>query len=234
MKHLIKTLSLTFIATLALAGILAATANAAATLPSLLPKAGPGEEHILASLTSPKSTFNGSLELITSEKDEGTLEGTSLKLGLLDILFLEYKDALGTKCTGLNDTVAGSILWLGTYHLKDYNAGPTLRVALVILLTPVHFECGSAISAVLSGCVAGALTPENVKTKTLTGALVKKGEDNQIITVLNEENTATELCQLLSVTNGGKTKLSSEETTETITNFHGGTVTNGEVEVMRL
>jgi len=233
MKHL-KILGLAFIAMLSLTAILAATANAAATLPSLLPAAGAGEAHVLSSFTSKKSTFNGSLEAISSEKDEGTLEGTSLKLGLVDVLFLESKDALGTTCTGLGDATAGSILALGTYHLKDYNAGPTLRVALVVLLTPVHFECGSAISAVVSGCVAGALTPENVKTKTLTGTLVKKGEDNAIITVLNEENTATELCQLLSVTNGGATKLSSEETTETITNFKGGAVTNGEVEVMRL
>jgi len=233
MKHL-NTLGLTLIATLALTATLAATANAAATLPSLLPAAGAGEAHVLSSFTSKKSIFNGSIEAITSEKDEGTLEGTSLKLGLLDILFLEYKDALGTACIGLNDTVSGSLLWLGTYHLKDYNAGPTLRTALVILLTPVHFECGSAISMVISGCVAGTLTPENAKTKTLTAALLKKGEDNTIITVLNEEHTATELCLFLSVTNGGATKLSSEETTETITNFKGGAITNGEVEVMRL
>ena len=124
MKHLIKTLSLTFIATLALAGILAATANAAATLPSLLPKAGPGEEHILASLTSEKSAFAIGLEVYESERDEGTLEGTSLKLGLVDILFLETKDALGTACTGLNDTVSGSILALGTYHLKPKRLQP--------------------------------------------------------------------------------------------------------------
>ena len=233
MKHL-KILGMAFFAMLSLTAILAATANAAATLPSLLPKAGPGEEHVLSSFTSKESTFNSGIELISSAKDEGTLEGTSLKLGLADVLFLETKDALGTACTGLNDTVSGSVLALGTYHLKDYNAGPTLRVALVVLLTPVHFECGSSISIVVSGCVAGALTPENVQTKTLTGTLVKKGEDNAIITVLNEENTATELCQLHSQTNGGATKLSSEETTETITNFHGGTVTNGEVEVMRL
>jgi len=232
MKHL-KILGLAFIAMLSLTAILAATANAAATLPSLLPAAGPGEHH-LASFTSIKSSFNGGFELISSAKDEGTLEGTSLKLGLVDVLFLETKDALGTACTGLNDTVEGSVLALGTYHLKDYNAGPTLRVALVVLLTPVHFTCGGAISVVVSGCVAGALTPENVKTKTLTGTLLKKGEDNEIITVLNEENTTKELCQLLSVTNAEKTKLSSEETTETITNFTGTGITNGEVEVMRL
>jgi len=235
MKHLIKNLSLTFIATLALTATLAATANAAATLPSLLPQAGPGTEHILASFTSKTSEFNGGLELISSAKDEGTLEGTSLKLGLIDFLFLEYKDALGTKCTGLNDTVEGSVLWLGTYHLKDYNAGPTLRTALVILLTPVHFTCGSAVSTVISGCIAGALTPENAKTKTLTDAIVKRtSEDNEIITVLNEENTTKELCQLLSITNAGATKLSSVATTETITNFTGSGITNGEVEVMRL
>jgi len=233
MKHL-KILGLAFFAMLSLTGILAATANAAATLPSLLPKAGPGGEHILASFTSKVSTFGGGLETIESEKDEGTLEGTSLKLGLVDVLFLESKDALGTKCTGLNDTVVGSILALGTYHLKDYVANNTLLTALVVLLTPVHFECGSTISVVVSGCVAGALTPENVKTKTLTGTLAVSGKDNTIITVLNEENTATELCQLLARKNAEATELSNEKTSETITNFTGTAVTNGEVEVMRL
>jgi len=212
MKHL-KLLGLAFIAMLSLTGILAATTTAA-TLPSILPLAGPGEEHILIGFLSKVSTFNGGVEAIESKKDEGTLEGTSLKLGLIDLLFLETEATLlKAKCTGLSDTVSGSVLVLGTYHIRDYNAGPTLRVALIVLLLPVHFEC-STLSAVVSGCVAGQLTPENTLTKTLTVTLKKKSEDNEIITVLNEENTGTELCQLKSQLNGAATKLSSEETTE--------------------
>jgi hypothetical protein len=232
MKHF-KILGLAFIAMLSLTGILAATANAAATLPSLLPKAT-GEEHVLSSFTSKKSTFAGGFELIKSEKDEGTILGNSLKLGSFDLLFLETTNALGTSCTGLNDTISGSVLVLGTYHIRDYNLNGTLRTAAIFLLLPVHFECGALVNAFVSGCVAGALTPENTKTKTLTATLTKNGEDNAIITVLNEENTGTELCQLLSKNLSAATKLSSEETTETISNFQGTPVTNGEVEVMRL
>jgi len=127
---------------------------------------------------------------------------------------------------------SGSLLWLGTYHIRDYNAGPTLRVALIILLLPVHFEC-STLNFVVSDCVAGRLTPENTLTKTLTFTVKKKGEDNEIITVLNEEDTGTELCQLKFQLNGGATKLFSEETTEeTMSITQNGVPT--ELLVMRL
>lgn len=230
----IKLLGLAFIAILSLTGILAASASAAATLPSILPEPTAGTNHLLAGFTSKKSEFGNGVTKIISAKDEGTLEGTSAKLGAIDILFLETKTSGGEPCLGLTDTAAESVLALGTYHLRDYGPTQTLRVALIVLLAPVHFEC-EKILFLVTGCVAGAVTPENVLTKFLTVTLEHgfTKADNAIITVLNEEATASELCQLLAKEGAGPTKLSIEETTELASNPTKNSLAT-EVLVMRL
>jgi len=53
----------------------------------------------------------------------------------------------------------------------------------------------------------------------LSLTLAKTGSDNNIITVLNEENTANELCQLLAKEGTNATKLSAQTGTTTITGF---------------
>jgi len=235
----VKLFGMALIAILSLAGLIAAASNAA-TLPSMLPEAGPGAEHILVAFTSAESKLGGSFEGVKSKKDEGTLEINSLKLGLFDILFLETKDAIGTTCTGLNDTTAGSVLALGTFHIRDYTtSGGALLTAADILLIPVHFSCGGTL-VVVSGCVLGAMSPENTKLKggglSIKFEKASGKEDNALITVLNEGNTASENCELLSENSiNTTTKLVFEETTEgLLPAFRNGTGTEIEIEVMRL
>ena len=110
---------------------------------------------------------------------------------------------------------------LGTYHLRDYkNSAGVLKIANIFLLLPVHFSCATTL-VVVSGCVAGAATPENVLTKTLTVSLkaTSNGKDNEVVTVLNEENTANELCQLLAKEGSAATKLSVQVQESTLTGF---------------
>jgi hypothetical protein len=218
----VKILGAAFIAILALTSIAASLAQAAATLPSVLPTAGPGEKEIVSATTSSgTSTFGNGLLEITSSTSTGTQTGNAAKLGSFDVLFEKTASVLGPVCTGLSDTTKGSVLVLGTFHIRDYKEGTNLRTAAIFLLLPVHFECEGVALVVVSGCVAGALTPENVLTKTLTAKLAKNGSknDNVIITVLNETNTAEEACQLLASENGGAFKLSNEVTTQLITGF---------------
>jgi hypothetical protein len=219
----IRYLGMAVMAVLALTAIAtAATASAAATLPSILP------ENLPSKSKSGKSLFGSGATKITSQKSVGTDLPTTVKLGTFDVLFEESKDALGDKCTGLNDTKESeSILVLGTYHFRDWKKGSELRVADIFLLKPVHFECPNEKKLfVVQGCVAGDVTPVNLLTKTVTATLTKQtgnnANDNEIITVLNDENTANELCELKVAGNEGALELSSEQTTQEITFTSGG------------
>jgi len=157
----------------------------------------------------------------------------SLKSGSFTATFEEIKSVLtGTKCTGLSDETGGDVTVKGTFHIRDYKSGTELKTASIFLLAPVHFSCGETL-VVIAGCVAAALMPENTLTKTLTGTIAKTGADNNIITVLNEENTANELCQLLAKEGANATKLAHLTVSPTINGFkQGGAAV--EVLVMRL
>jgi hypothetical protein len=228
----IKILGLAFMAMLALTGVVSAV-SMAATLPSILPE-GTSETPITATTSSGTSTFgNGILEL-SSSSSTGTQTGNAQKLGSFTTTFKKVESVLvGTKCTGLSNATEGEITFSGTFHIRDYKNGTVLATADILLLAPVHFSCASILE-VLSGCVAGPLTPEDVKTKTLTLNLEKSGGDNKIITVLNEANTAEEACQLLAKEGSGATKLATLVTKQAITAFKKGSETNIAVEVMRL
>jgi hypothetical protein len=225
------------VAMLALTGIAASNASAEATLPSVLP-AGTAAEPILVPFTSLTSKFGSNeISTLTSQKDEGTLDFTSTKLGTFDILLLEWTDVLGSKCTGSADTIAGSVLMLGTFHLRDYDEAGTLRVAAVLLLQEVKFECAEGVKMAIRGCLAGAITPENTLTKFFTLSFKRNGTlfDNLIITVLNEANTAKVACQFEAGDNGGTFELSYEETEEhTLPAKKDPAGTEVEVLVMRL
>jgi hypothetical protein len=219
----VKLASLTFMATLALTGIAAATASAEEK-PNILPEATAKAPITGTILSTGATTFGNGILDIEAAKDEGTFEMNNPKLGLFDLLFLEFESVTaGTKCTGLHDTDEGSVLLLGTFHVRDYKEATNLRTALIYLLLPVHFTCGVAVPVliVLSGCVAGALTPENVLTKVLSVLLKEgsNGKDNAIITVLNEANTKEEACQLLAKEGSGATKLAKLVTHEELLGF---------------
>lgn len=234
----IKLLGLALMAILALTGIISATSATAEELPNILP-AGTAAEPVLATSSSGVSTFGNGILKLTSQKSKGTLDSTSTKLGTFKVAFEETEDEIARTCTGVGDA-AGVVLVEGTFHIRDFKEKGTLLTAAIFLLNEVHFTCENAVSKVLllvRGCVAGALTPENTLTNTLTVTLAKNGglNDNLIITVLNEANTAEEPCQLLSSENEGAFVLSNEKTTQTLTGFKkdpAGTAV--EVLVMRL
>ena len=217
----LKFLGAAFIAMLAFTSIAASLAQAAE--PNILPE-GTAAAPLTAESSSGTSVFGSSILEVSSAKSEGTLSGNSPKLGSFQVQFLESKNvATGVKCTGLSSLDGtGVILVQGTFHIRDYKAAGALKTAAIFLLLPVHFSCGPTLVIVL-GCVAGALTPESTLAKTLTVTLAVSGKDNTIITVLNEANSAEEACQLLFAAEGGSTfKLSSEATTQTLTNFKKG------------
>jgi hypothetical protein len=203
----VKLLGLALIAMLSLSGLVAAASQAAATLPSALPNSTFAEA-ITGTNSSGETTFAAGALKLSSPSSSGTQEGFSPKLGLFITTFLGFNN-MGIKCTGLNKTTTGEVEMLGTYHLRDYNIFGVLHIADIFLLLPVHFTCSGTL-LVVSGCVAGQATPENTLTKTITVSLkaTSNGKDNEIITVLNEVNTVSELCQLLAKQGAASTELS--------------------------
>jgi hypothetical protein len=233
-----KLLGVAIMATLSLTGILATTASAEVTLPSVLPVATAAEP-ILVPFTSLESKFaTNAIATITSSKDEGTLDFTSTKLGTFNILFLESKDPTGAKCTGSGQSTAGLIAVSGTFHLRDYDEATQLKVAAAVLVQEVKFECTDGVKGAVRGCVAGAITPENTLTTNFTISFKRNGSlfDNLIITILNEANTAKEACQLFASSNGGVSFELAYEATEELTlpAKHDPAGTEVQVLIMRL
>jgi hypothetical protein len=231
-KH-IKLLIAAIVAIVALTAIAAATASAE-ELPNILATAEATEKAPVTGTSSSGATeFGSGFTTLKSTKSEGTQSQTSPKLGTFDVLFLEVKTILGGSCTGLNDTKEGSVLVLGTFHVRHYNSGATLLTALIFLLNEVHFTCEGKLILV-KGCVAGRVTPEGGgKVKSLTATLEVEKGDNKIVKVLNESNTGEENCELLASQNAKEFTLSAQKQTQTITGFKQ----NGkaaEVEVMPL
>jgi hypothetical protein len=224
MKH-IKLQGTALIAVLALTAFTATTASAEKQ-PNILP-IGSQAAPLTATGSSGTSTFGNGLLKLTSPKSTGSGAGFAEKLGTFDVLFEGVKDALGRSCTGLfnsstkeGDLTEGSILATGTAHLRDYKLGAELRVAGISLLREVHFSCGTLL-VVVRGCLAGDITPKEGLTKTLTATAKKEAgkNDNTIIKVLNEENTAEENCELTSSTDESTFELSSLESTGEASGF---------------
>jgi hypothetical protein len=82
-------------------------------------------------------------------KAEGTEEKTH-PLGLFHILFEECTGS-GFSCLGLGDTVAGTILALGTWHLVYDKISGELLTATLFLLEHVHFTCGAIVLVLVLG-----------------------------------------------------------------------------------
>jgi hypothetical protein len=201
--------------------------------PSVLPEATEAE-NIVATSKAGTSTFGSGLLEVTSSASKGTVTFNSLRIGSFTTKFESVGSMLGPKCLGLSDTTPNAVTVSGLVYIRDFKASGTLSTAAVFLLTPVHFSCES-ILVVVSGCVAGTVTPENTLTKTVTINLEKTGGDNKVITVLNIMNSEEEACQLLSQEGTGTTKLTSLVTKQTISEIKKGSGSAGlEVLVMRL
>jgi hypothetical protein len=218
----IKLLSLIFMAILSLTGALAATASAE-ELPNILPE-GTEKAPLSGTSKSGLSVFGNGVVTIEAEKSTGLFSSAVKKLGTFDVLFEKsfLSEHKTEECKGLQvGEKPGSILVLGTFHIRHYNANPgkTLFTAIIFLIKEVHILCAGPVEVLVNGCVAGLLLPENKLAKVLTADLKVKKGDNEIITVLNETSTGEETCQLLSKTGAGVFKLSAEETKQELEGF---------------
>jgi len=192
----------------------AATASASATLPELSPA-----KNAIKEFAGGKAMVEqkGGIAAITCTSSKGGGEITSPKLGRFDELYLGCTAPLSGECTGLDDTVAGSILVLGEFHLRYITKSSD--VAIIFVLKPeLHFECVKLIELVtVRGCVVSLATPLNTKTKTFAIKLKGTKGVQDFTEVLNEGDTANERCILESEINGGAFAQSSETHEDTMT-----------------
>jgi hypothetical protein len=212
-----KLLGLAFMVMLAITAITATTALAAATLPSLLPEATAALP--ATSVSESKESVFGSpgITAVTSASSLGETTQTTLKNGTFHTSFYTVKNALLGNCTGTGDSF-GLVLVLGEFHFRDNSLTSPLTVVTFLLKPTVQFVCGTTVVTV-EGCVAGGVTPTNTLTKTLEEVLATANGNNDVVTVLNEENTAQEACQLLSSVGAGATELSAQQTTQLVSGF---------------
>src|SRR6202040_1537023 len=102
--------------------------------------------------------------VVNASSDESTGEYLSTALGEFDILFLGVKSS-GVSCTGLPDTVSGSVLVKGTFHLVYLLALSAKHVGVAFLINEVHFSC-SIVLVRVRGCVIGLILPVNTSVGT--------------------------------------------------------------------
>jgi len=211
----IKLVGLAVLAVLAVAA-LTATASSA-QLPNYLPVATAAEPTEFTA-TSGKTEFISSGLTLTSEKSKGTGVVNSEMDGTFDFLF-EKVLFLGILCTGLEDKESGSVLALGNTNLRyALNSKKEKIVVVAFLLKPVHFSCAGTL-AVVTGCVAGEVTPVKKATKELVIKLETKEKDNTIVKIFNLAGTAEEPCELKSSTNEGTVGLAAQKQEAKVTGF---------------
>ena len=229
-----RLLGLAIMVIFALSVVASATASAEepTNQPSFLPE-GTATNPVKFTATSGKGKLEmvGNTKAFECEKDTSTGEVTSLKLGKFDILFEKCtaKEGIITAtCTGLNDKEgSGSILVLGTFHLRYLLPSSELRAAIILLIEHVHYTCeafGVKKLLLVLGCVGGEITPTNMLTKTLE-ALFKQSKGINTITEVDKENSSTEMEKCILMTKEGsevKEVQSGEETHEVITGFEQG------------
>ena len=208
MKQL-KLIALTALTILAVSGTVAATANAAnpeflGELPRQFTTAGLGSSFF---------KLAGHALVVECGPSEGTGELINNKNATFDELFLNCKStALGVKvkCTGLNDTITGSILAKGTSTL-GYELGTTNVLSLLTISPEIHFECSSLL-VVVKGCFAGKTTPRNIETKE--GKIVGNSPPIEDYTT---DTGATAPCVLLGSENSKAFTLATEQVTTDLT-----------------
>jgi hypothetical protein len=182
------------------------------------PEFSPAEKNTLTAVAG-KTTFEQKegLAAIGMEKGKGTSEITNAKEGTFDELFENCTAPLSGKCTGLEDTTLGSVLFKGTFKLGYLDAAKT-KVGVAFKLKEAHFEAEKLLTLItFRGCVVASLTPINTKTKIFTATMTQSKGINGFVEILNATNTAFEKCQLESEFNGGAFKQSGLASTLTLT-----------------
>jgi hypothetical protein len=209
----IRLMGLALIAVLAL-GALVATAAMAEK-----PEFSPSEKNAFTAAGG-KAKFEqkGGLAAVTAEKSTGTGEVTNAKEGTFDELYVNAQAPLSGFCTGLTDTLVGSILAKGAFKLGYLDAAKTKVGVAFKLAAPIHYECEKTILLVtVEGAAIGQITPLNTSTKEFTVVLTQAKGVNTLTKILNATNTAFEEFILKSETNGGAAAQAGQETTITIT-----------------
>jgi hypothetical protein len=212
-----KLLGMAFMAILALTSITAATASAE-TLPNVLPL-GVAEKPLTYNSSSLNDAFGSAgLTEVTAASSLGTAEseGTEGNTGNFHESYSGTKNALLGTCTGTGDAV-GIVLVTGTFQLKDADLTSKLIVAVLFLLNQVQFLCGTT-EITVAGCVAGNLTPLNTLAKTLTIALNRIANDNEITSYLSSTGLP-QFCLLSAKVGAGATELSAQRQLVELFNF---------------
>jgi hypothetical protein len=148
-----KVLGVVSLAVFALGVVMASSASAA--LPQLLnaKKEVPALVTFKGSGTELKFATLAGKEVKCTSYTSTTEINTEGRLGPfhIDLTGCTVKEAgLTLTCTGLGDATSGLILALGTVHFVfTALSPPTLAVAALLLLEPVHFLCKSGIIEVL-------------------------------------------------------------------------------------
>lgn len=113
---------------------------------------------------------------------EGKVKGISEDEATFDELFLGC-NAAGIKCTGLTDTVVGSILAEGHIFFESFEEGGVLKMAAIFTLNPgVHFECGGILTEVRGSVIGIVSNASGVGTKSITTVLTgSKGKETPVV-----------------------------------------------------
>src|ERR1700720_4403261 len=153
----LRMLGVALLALFAVGAVAAATSSA--VLPVFLPLATSANPVKFIDKSGAGTFRTAGGTVLTATSDESTGEYLSTALGEFDILFLGVKSS-GVACTGLPDTVSGSVLVKGTFHLVYLLALSAKHVGVAFLLNEVHFSC-SIVLVRLRGCMIGLILPVN-------------------------------------------------------------------------
>ncbi len=194
---------------LALFACLAVSAVATAVASAEKPEFTPAEKNAFT-VSGGAASFEQKegLAPVTATSSEGAGEIINAKEGTWDELFLGWSAPLSGKCTGLIDTVMGSVLAKGKFKM-GYDLSKT-KVLIALKIEPeVHFECEKTLNLVtLRGAIICEFTPVNTDTKVFEILCKQEKGVQQFTDILNATNTASETYKLESEINGGAFKQS--------------------------
>jgi len=201
-----------------------ASATASAEELRMLPL-GTGANPVKFNVASGVGKLVAGTSKIKCEKDKGTGEATSARLGTFRVTFEECKEEeLKVTCRGLKD-LPGNITAEGEFHLRRLlgTEAEQKHIVVFFLLSNVHFSC-SIVLVKVSGCVAGLIKPINTLTKELAIGVELEGTKQKILEADTDgELTGMEKCGPLQVAkNEGTAENGTEETTETMSGFTQG------------
>jgi len=218
--HRFRILGVAILAIFAIGAVASATASAEEL--RLLPL-GTTTNPVKFNVTSGAGELVSGASKLVCQKDKGTGEATSARLGKFRVTFEECKEeALKVSCRGLAD-LPGNITAEGEFHLRRLLGTEQKHIVVFFLLPNVHASC-SIVLIKLSGCLAGLIKPINELKKELAiGIEVSAGKQVILEADTDGELTGMETCGPLKVArNEGTAENGTESTVETLSGFTQG------------